>query len=124
MGPLAGILITGPGGAVAAIGALAILYTALPAPEYTATVLELQVQSCEPAQSWRERAFGIWDQRLEVNTWATPPPQWRQTFEQAAASESVLTIDVVRHRDLGRGRRPWNRGALEASDWSSTRRPD
>ncbi len=155
MGPLVGVLITGPGGALlgalvgaavvalrvrpaaartlrfalATIGALAILYTALPAPEYTATVLEMRVQECVPALSWRDEVVDLWEQRIEISHLETPPPQWRQTFERAAAAGSVLTIDVTRHRDIGRGRQPWNRGVIEATAWSTARsrrmaRPD
>lgn len=144
-GPLAGLLITGPGGALlgavlgaivaavrprpgvarallasaAAVGGLAILVTALPEPEHTALLLDAKLRACAPAISWRDRAFATWDRRLAINSWATPPPAWRETFERAAASGSVLTLDVSRHRDLGRGRRPWNRGVLEATPWTA-----
>lgn len=146
-GPMLGIFITGPGGAVlgaflgaltgplnlrpavsrillmaiSALGGLTILFFCLPEPEYQATLLDLEVRECVPALSWREKAFALWSKRLEINSWATPPANWRKTFEREAASGSVLSVTVSRRREILRGRKPWNNGVVIAADWSTAR---
>jgi hypothetical protein len=146
-GPMLGIFITGPGGAVlgavlgaltaalnlgpavsrilltavSALGGLTILFFCLPEPEYQATLLDLELRECVPALSWRETAFALWSKRLEINSWATPPPNWRETFEREAASGSVVTVSVSRRREILRGRAPWNKGVVIAADWSTAR---
>ena len=72
-------------------GGLTILFFSLPEPEHEATLLDLELRECVPALSWREKAFALWSKRLEINSWATPPSNWRETFEREAASGSVLT---------------------------------
>jgi hypothetical protein len=148
-GPMAGIFITGPGGALlgallgalvaasgvqpasarrlrigtATFGALAVLYTALPTPEYRATVLDLEVRGCVPARDWEARGVEIWERRLEVNAnlWGAPPSGWRADFARESASGAVLTVDVRRHRDVVARRTYWNFGALDATPWSTAR---
>ena len=110
---------------VAGVGGLAIiLVTALPEPEYRATVLDLEVRECEPALVWQGRAVAIWEKRLDVNQnlWGAPPPDWRQTFAREAASGAVATIEVRRHRDVVASRYFWNFGAIDATPWSTTTR--
>ena len=113
-GPLAGLLITGPGGAIlgavlgalvaavgvrpavarrllttiAAVGGLAILFFALPEPDYRATLLDLEVRDCVAAPTWHDEGVGIWERRLEVNVnmMPSPAPDWRQTFADRAAT--------------------------------------
>ncbi len=144
-GPLAGLLITGPGGAIlgallgavthrmrvsaaaqrrwrlgiAAIGAVAILVTALPAPDYRASILDLTVRDCVPAADWRERALATWERRLATNVaiWGDPPADWRETLATATSTGAVLTVDIERHRDVGASRRYWNFGAVTATPW-------
>ncbi len=146
-GPLLGMFITGPGGAVlgailgaltarlnwrpavsrrvltalSALGGLTILFFCLPEPEYEATILDVELRECVPALSWREKAFALWSRRLEMNSWATPPPNWRETFEREAASGSVVTVTVSRRREIFRSRTPWNKGVVVAADWSTSR---
>ncbi len=144
-GPMLGIFITGPGGAVlgavlgtltallnvrpavsrrlltavCALGGLTILFFCLPEPEYQATLLDLELRECVPALSWREKAFALWSKRLEINSSARPPADWRQTFEREAASGSVLTVTVSRRREILRGRAPWNKDVVIAADWNT-----
>jgi hypothetical protein len=146
-GPMAGIFITGPGGALlgallgalvaaagvrpdparrlrlgtTAAGALAVLYVALPAPGYESTVLDLDVRGCAPALSWRDRAFDDWQERLAATTWADPPPDWQPAFERAAAAGSIVSGEVVRRREVLSGRAPWNRGTRLVDEWTTTR---
>jgi hypothetical protein len=146
-GPMMGIFITGPGGAVlgavlgaltaslnlrpavsqtlltavSAVGGLTILFFCFPEPEYQATLLDLELRECVPALSWREKAFALWNRRLEINSWATPPPDWKETFEREAASGSILSVTVARRREIFRGRKPWNKGVVIAAEWNTTR---
>ncbi|MBM3340752.1 MAG: hypothetical protein FJY56_01355, partial [Betaproteobacteria bacterium] len=102
-GPLFGILIGGPGGAVlgallgavlgaagvraalarnvlfytAAAGVLVILYYALPQPKFRGNIVEVQVLACVSPASLKAEAFDYWDKRIAAAPHAKPRPDWK-----------------------------------------------
>jgi hypothetical protein len=141
-GPLVGILITGPGGAllgallggvasarrlrpaaisgvlVAASTLLAVgtLFFALPGPQFRGNLLELRVTRCDPPAALKAEAFADWDERIAAARWAAVRPDWKQGFEAMVARDPgvVLSAQVTRSAGLYELRKPWNRGALRA----------
>jgi MFS family permease len=140
-GPLVGIFITGPGGAIlgavvggalgargaswrlsiAALTATATLlvagtlFFALPEPRFRGNVLELRVESCGSPLSLKQEVFDHWDERLAAASWAAVRPRWKEGFEAMAAADPgvVLGVAVTRSTGVYENRKPWNRGTLE-----------
>jgi hypothetical protein len=139
-GPLVGIFITGPGGAVlgavlggllgvrgasrqrcgtvlaatAGVLAAATLFFALPEPEFKGNVVELRVESCGSPQALKAEAFEYWDKRIAAAPWAAERPGWRDGFETMLAADPgvVLGVAVTRSTGVYENRKPWNRGTL------------
>lgn len=140
-GPLVGIFITGPGGAILGavvggllgalraswqlwIGALTTtatllvagtLFFALPEPRFIGNVLELHVESCASPLSMKQEAFDHWDERIAAASWAAVRPRWKEGFEAMVAADPgvVLGVAVTRASGVYENRKPWNRGTLE-----------
>jgi hypothetical protein len=143
-GPLLGILITGPTGALlgsvlgvtaavaglsprnearalaasAAIVVLVTLYFCVPSPRLRATVVEGELRSCVSAGSMRDATVD----RLNALAAARPVPEhvaWAETFDQELAAKPGVVIDVHVHRDaqLLEKQARWNRGTLLARPW-------
>ena len=145
IGPLVGILITGPGGAVAglALGAIAallpltdaqrsralgaicvvavlgILHALLPAPAVRGYVIEASVESCASPAQRIEASLATWEEALKRVTWAKPPANWRDAAARnvEAAPGVVLTMHIHRKLPILRHRRPWDKGATSAGAW-------
>jgi hypothetical protein len=141
-GPLVGIFITGPGGAIlgavvggllAAVGAsrasrIGVLATTaallagatgfyvLPAPEFKGNVLELRVDSCVSPLALKAEAFDYWDKRIAAASWAAVRPGWKDGFEAMAAADPgvVLGVTVTRSTGIYENRKPWNKGTFAA----------
>jgi hypothetical protein len=144
-GPLLGIFITGPGGAllgaalgmlvrmarlqpvvarqaleaVAAVLGLTTLYFSLPAPRFYANVLDVNIAGCSAPGALRERAMADWEHRVEEVTWAAPRAGWKEDFDRMlrATPGVVLEVHVLRERKLYENRKPWNLGTFFAQPW-------
>jgi uncharacterized membrane protein YeaQ/YmgE (transglycosylase-associated protein family) len=143
-GPLLGILITGPTGAllgsvlgVAAalaklsprsearalaatttIVALVTLYFCVPSPRLHATVVEGEVRSCVPAESLRAETVD----RLNRLAAARPVPEqvaWAKKFDEELTAKPGVVIGVHVYRDaqLYEKQARWNRGRMVARPW-------
>ncbi len=143
-GPLLGILITGPTGALlgsvlgvaaamarlsprnearalaasAAIVVLVTLYFCVPSPRLRATVVEGELLSCVSAGSMRDATVD----RLNTLAAARPVPEhvaWAEKFDQELAAKPGVVIDVHVHRaaQLYEKQARWNRGTLVARPW-------
>lgn len=150
-GPLLGILITGPTGAllgsilgVAAalaklsprsearalaatttIVAVVTLYFCVPSPRLRATIVDGEVRSCVPAGSLR----GATVDRLNQLGAARPVPEqaaWAEKFDQELAAKPGAVIDVHVYRDaqLYEKQARWNRGTLVARPWREGERDE
>jgi hypothetical protein len=139
-GPLMGIFITGPAGVVlgavlgallgwlrmpsttlvkalcgiAAIGAIVILFFALPKPKFAGNIVELEVTGCASPATLKEEAFAYWDKRIAAAHWASARPGWKEGFEAQVASDPgvVLAVRVKRVAGLYENRKPWNAGTF------------
>jgi hypothetical protein len=146
-GPLLGIFITGPGGALfglvagivakarfrspvtawkallatCAVGGAAILMGVLPPPELRARLVEGEVVACtSPAELVPERV-AHWEARIADVTWAPPRAGWQEDVARMLRDEPgvVLEVRVARSRDVLEKQKPWNRGELLAKDWKT-----
>ena len=146
-GPLLGIFITGPGGALlgallgAVTGALEVrpstfrialgvasalmaattLYWSTPEPQYRAGLLDAEIEGCAPPSSRRDKALAYWDEVLARMSHSQARAGWKQDFDHMLATESavVLQLRVLRQNGVYENRKPWNRGTLEARPSSS-----
>jgi hypothetical protein len=146
-GPMLGIFITGPGGALlgailgmvvgaarppAAIAAKALavtsvalaavcLYFSMPEPKYYANVVEAEIVGCGAPDTIKDKAMAYWDNRVAKVTWAAARAGWKQDFDRmvAASPGVVLDVRVLRASKLYENRKPWNRGTFVALPWGT-----
>ncbi len=146
-GPMLGIFITGPGGALlgamlgvivgaarppAAVAAKALvvasvalaavcLYFSMPEPRYFANVVDAEILGCAAPDSLKDKAFEYWDG--QVAKVARPPSHagWKEDFDRmvAASPGVVLDVRVARETKLYENRKPWNRGSFVAHPWGA-----
>jgi hypothetical protein len=144
-GPLLGIFITGPGGALAglllglifrflpftdsvrqqaltlfciALGA-GTLWFSLPEPVKRANVIDGTISGCRAPSALIPGAIEHWQQRVDTYKASTPRANWREdTARMLRESPGVIVeIDVARRTSIVEHRRPWDRGQLEARGW-------
>ncbi len=144
-GPLLGIFISGPGGALlgailgAAAGllplpkrvkaaalavvaiavALVTLYYSTPSPQYRATIVDAEFRDCQLPDTLREATLADWDERIAKVTWAEPRAGWREDFDRMLQEHRgvVITLDVRRSTMVYENRKPWNKGTLILRPW-------
>jgi hypothetical protein len=147
-GPLLGLFITGPGGALlglvlggvaaflplsarqrwlglgGACGALAlgVLFSSLPGPEYRGEIVDGEVRGCSLPSASVGAAVAAWEGRLAKTTWAEPRPGWKDDTTRMLQEDRgvVLDVDVHRTRAVFENRKPWNRGSVFARPWDET----
>lgn len=135
-GPLLGIFITGPGGAVAGLAAgllvrllrlrptrqwqgltatcalllIGSLLMSLPGPRITGYVIDGEIVRCTPPARAIDRALEHWEQVAGANA----RPGWQADALRSAASDPgvVLEIQVERRIGIYEHRKPWNRGRI------------
>lgn len=144
-GPLLGIFITGPGGALLglALGAIlaaakiapvlrrrllgpvalvwgtAVLAACLPGPAQRGEIIEGAVRTCIDPAERIDAATAEWERRVAGAPWAKLPPKWQENAPRMLANEPgrIASVSVERTRPIYENRRPWNRGSLAARDW-------
>jgi hypothetical protein len=145
MGPMVGIVLTGPGGVLAGLAlgaffresgvsdaarrwiltfsalamAVVTLYVSLPEPAWDSYVVEATVESCEQPTAALDRALADWEPAVERMTWVTPTPNWQALAIRNVQQDngSLLTLHVQRRIEIRRHRRPWDHGRLSAGAW-------
>ena len=144
-GPLLGILITGPGGAIAgavlgflfrvlpfsdqmrtqtltlcctALG-VGTLWVALPEPAVSGRVIDASIERCRPASELVPASIVEWEERIAKVSYAEPRDNWRDdTRRMLRESPGVIVeLDVARSNDILEHRRPWDRGQLSVQGW-------
>jgi hypothetical protein len=146
-GPLLGIFITGPGGALAGLllGAvsqmlpmseairgrmlvacvltlvLGTLYVALPGPRILGNVIDAEVTACSPTGPLVDDAIRGWEQQVARAGRAPTSAAWREAAREAIAGDAavVITMRVSRRVPIFEQRKPWNRGRKIAGVWTS-----
>jgi hypothetical protein len=144
-GPLVGLLITGPFGALAGLvlGAtfrflpvtdrlrlralalscsilgLGTLYHVLPEPKVRAYVIDAEVAECVSPTAVFADSLAEWEQAVARVTWATPPADWRESARRNVERDtgSVLTMRIARRSAIYEHRKPWNAGRITAGEW-------
>jgi hypothetical protein len=144
-GPLVGILLTGPLGALAGLVlgaicrflpssralelralalscsllALGTLYYCLPEPKVHGYVIDATVESCSPPARAFDGALADWERAVARVTWATPPTNWRGTARRNVERDpgAVLTLRVTRRSTIYEHRKPWDAGRISAGGW-------
>jgi hypothetical protein len=145
IGPIIGILFSGPGGALAGailgvlFGALRVsqarrrqvlgvacvvltivtLYYSLPEPAVRGFVIDAQVDACAPPAEGLEAALAQWEQAVARVTWAAPAPNWNETATSNVQHDPgvVLTMRIRRKSAILRHRQPWDRNQTSADPW-------
>jgi len=147
-GPLLGIFITGPGGAVlglvlglltrllplsarqrsralvaaCALVAAGTLVLSTPEPAYRGEIVEAEVTGCSPPATHADAAIRSWEQQIAKVTWAAPRPGWKQDAERRLLADPGLVLDVhvLRERRIYENRKPWNRGTIAVRPWTAS----
>jgi len=141
IGPLTGVVFTGPGGlllgtllgtvlavfrvppsgqrhalpVVAAILGLGTLYAAIPPPIHEADLLAGEVRVCAEPAALRPAVIARLES-LDAEHRYHPPVPWPDGFDRALAARPgvVISIHVQRAGEIRRDRAPWNRDRLIA----------
>lgn len=145
-GPMLGIFITGPGGAVlgavlgsivgmigwassrnrqalyicATLLAVVTLYFCIPSPRYRADVVEGDILTCTVADSLREKTIDS----LNKTTAGRPnqkPIKWDEKFDLAIAEKPgvIIVLHIARFTKGFEKQALWNRGELMMELWRS-----
>jgi hypothetical protein len=142
-GPLVGVLISGPAGAVlglvlllictiidvparrqwniligaVVVSALAVILVVQPEPALRGYVMDLQVEGCSAPIDTEAQVLDFWSKRIAGVSWAAPRLGWRQDMQQRLrrAPGIVLTVQVRKQISVWEKRKPWNRGELFAT---------
>jgi hypothetical protein len=151
-GPLVGLFITGPGGALGGVilgtifhllpvsnstrgkalvwtcFALAVgtLFFCLPPPTVLGYVIDAEVSECAVPRDWARAALATWEQAVQRTTWYTPPADWKETALRNVneADGVVLTMRVARRAALYQHHKPWNSGRKTAGPWQPVESPE
>lgn len=147
-GPMTGIFLTGPGGALLglALGVVmrfvpigvgiqrrlllitsaalvaATLYFCLPQPELYGTLVDGTVATCEAPIVLERAAVEEWNRRIQAAPWAQPRAGWQQEAHGLVrdATGVVLQIDVHRTNRVLRHRKPWDANRLSVEGWRTS----
>jgi len=144
-GPLVGIFITGPGGALAGLVlgvafrllpvsnaqrskalviacltlGLGTLFYCLPQPAVLGHVIDAQVEECARPSSAMPAALVEWEAAVERVTWTSPPADWKETALRNVSRDTgvVLSVRVIRRSTIYQHRKPWDFRRRSASAW-------
>lgn len=142
-GPLVGIFMSGPAGALlgfvllgvctvmgvsprlqwrmlvgtAIAGALVVLIFVQPEPALRGYVMDLEVESCAAPIDTEPQVIEYWSKRIASVTWVAARPGWQQDMHRTLreAPGVILTTKVRRQISVWERRKPWNRGSLLAT---------
>lgn len=153
IGPLFGIVATGPGGALlglamgvaakvlapaprtawkvllgtAVIAWVSILVycIAAPTPRFHGRVIEGEIQACLAPAEMAQAAIAYWEKRIASVSWAAPRAGWRDGVPQLLRDDAglVLEIKLTRENPIYEQRKLWNKGELRASGWQAPETP-
>ncbi len=151
-GPLVGLFITGPGGALSGLVlgaifrfasfpravhakallttcaalALATLYFCLPPPKVLAHVIDAEVAECARPSEFAPQSLKQWEEAAQRATWHTPPANWREVALRNVDADPglVLTMRIARRATIYEHRKPWDFHRKTISAWASVESPE
>ena len=144
IGPLVGVLFSGPAGVVIGVAAcmlgraaprlftpgllralaaalgLATLYACLPEPRALGSVLDAEIADCRAPALLYPAALSKWEEALARTPQARPLADWREQARRSVEDFDALavTVRVLRSRPILEKRKPWDRGERFAGPWS------
>jgi hypothetical protein len=149
-GPLLGIFITGPGGVAlgvllylicrlfkvpaksqvsvmvlcAVLFGVATLSLCFPSPQLRGYAVEVQIEKCQAPTQVMDAAIEYWNGRIARVTWAAPRAGWQEEARTQANSADgvVLDVRVTRESKVYMNRKPWNKGQLSGTAWTTPNR--
>jgi hypothetical protein len=150
IGPIIGILFSGPAGVVigiiacllarlapqvfttkvlrslAVVLAVVTLYYCFPGPRAVESVLDAEVSDCVAAAQLYPQALQSWETKLAQTPQAHPLPDWqaRAHHNVEAFDALAVTLHIERQRIVFERRRPWDRGERFAGPWLAFPEPD
>jgi len=144
-GPLLGLFITGPGGAIAGLvlgflfGILPFtdvlrtqalllcctllgvgtLWYCLPEPKIVSRVVDGTIGRCRPAGDLLPSRITEWEQKIAAVNYAAPREHWREDTGRMLREMPgvVVELKVARANTILQHRKPWNRGELTTQGW-------
>jgi hypothetical protein len=147
-GPMIGIFISGPAGAVlglilygvcrvfqlgaqtqwrllsatAALGAVAVILAIQPQPALRGTLYDGAVTACRSPRDATAETLLYWNGRIAAVTWAEPRFGWQRDMQQTleAAPGILVSVGLTRKNSVFENRKPWNKGSIFARGWTST----
>jgi hypothetical protein len=150
-GPLVGIFISGPGGAIlglilfvifrairipaarewqavaisSALLALVTLYFIMPKPELRGYFIDAQIEKCEPSAQAAAAAVQYWENRIAKVTWAAPRSGWKDDARERLQADQGVVLDVLVLRKNGvyEHTKPWDKGLITAIGWQNADDP-
>ena len=145
-GPMLGIFITGPGGAllgailgwvvgllklsqavatrslcVAATAVAGVtLYFCIPPPHLRADIVDGEIRQCILPESLRVKTVDRLNEIAAAHPPLSKPIHWGEAFDQALTKNTgvVIEVHVLRHSTLYENQARWNRGTLVAKPWT------
>jgi hypothetical protein len=145
-GPLVGIFLSGPLGAVlglflgaicaasnvraalrwqilgttGAILGIATLLFCTPGPSLRGYLVETQIRACSSPADRADSAIDYWKDRVSHVTWAAPRPGWQEDARERLRDGSAVILEatLIRRKGIYESRRPWSLGRLSAGGWS------
>lgn len=151
-GPLLGLFITGPGGALggAVLGTLlrftqfprsvhakaliatcllfglGTVYFCLPGPKALAHVIDADVVDCSRPSEFAREALETWQDAVQRTTWYTPPVDWQQVALRNLNTDTglVLTMRIARRAAFYQHRKPWDFGRRSIGPWEAVESPE
>ncbi len=147
-GPLMGIFITGPGGALlgvvlglvvrvlplsptqcwrvlqgtCVVVGMAALYVCLPEPKLIGEVIDARIVACHESSQALPAAIEYWDKRIAAVTWSPPRANWQADAQRMVRDDPgvVLDVTILRKNAIYQQRKPWNAGRNVASGWQNS----
>jgi hypothetical protein len=146
-GPLLGLFITGPACAIGGLllgfaltafrprpiivrGALFMsaflvtlctLYLSLPEDQIACFIEEIEVVNCQQPAPLVEQKVPFWEEETKRVTWVTTRQGWKEDIPRMLRDDPglILTVKVLRRRDIYTKQKPWNRGQYYATHWKA-----
>jgi hypothetical protein len=147
-GPLVGIFMSGPGGAILGLLLYALirishvspsrawqmlfvcclalvfvtLYFVMPGPAFRGYIQEVRIESCKKPADQSDRAAKYWEDEFVKSRSPATRPNWREDSLAMLQDDDgvVLEVTIIRQKKISTERKPWNNGHILAGEWQTT----